>query len=334
MVTINDIARKANVSKSTVSKVINNYPGVKDETREKVLKVMQENNYWPNAVARSLSTSKSYIIGMFVPSHLNNFFFREVIRGVEEVFGEMGYDLLYFTNERWDEKGVDFSYVEKCQNRNVDGAMLMGFGDVEETQFACLVDSDIPTVFIDRAMTGNKTSYLISDNKGGAQTAVKYLYQCGHRKLGIFTGPRALKTARDRLVGFRETVEELDLSSKPEWFFSADYDRAEENGYEFMEEILSLKEKPTAVFGEDMFLIGAIKCLRERGLDVPKDFSFVGFDNIELSRHYKLTTVSQKKLDMGRSAARLLLSIMEEEVYSPVVMPTELVERNSCRPLN
>ncbi|MFW6238630.1 MAG: LacI family DNA-binding transcriptional regulator [Halanaerobiales bacterium] len=333
MVTINDIAKKANVSKSTVSKVINNYPGVKDETREKVLKVMQDNNYWPNAVARSLSTSKSYIIGMFVPSHLNNFFFREVIRGVEKVFGKMGYDLLYFTNERWDEKGVNFSYVEKCQNRNVDGAMLMGFGDVEEAQFTRLVESEIPTLFIDRAMIGNNTSYLISDNKGGAETAVKYLHKHNHRKLGIMTGPQALKPAQDRLAGFRETVNNLDLRCKPEWIFSADYDIAEEKGYEFMKEILNLNESPTAVFGEDMFLIGALKCLRERGLDVPDNFSFVGFDNIELSRHYDLTTISQKKLDMGRSAARLLLAIIEDNEFSPMVMPTELVERSSCRVL-
>ena len=331
MVTINDIARKANVSKSTVSKVINDYYGVNEETKKKVLKVMRENNYWPNAVARSLSTNKSFIIGMFVPGRLNNFFFREVIRGIEEVCGQKGYDLLYFTNERWDDKNVNFSYVEKCHNRNVDGVMLMGFGDVDGSQFDKLVESDNPSVFIDNDREGNNTSYLVSDNRGGAAKAVKYLHSLGHEKIGIITGPRGLKPAQDRLIGLKKTVKELGLQCKSDWIFHADYNIAEKKGYEIIQKFLDMDTRPTAIFAEDMFLIGAIKRLEEKGLSIPDKFSFVGFDNIELSEHYKLTTISQNKIGMGRSAARLLLSIIDGEEYSSVTLPTELVERESCR---
>ena len=331
MTTINDIAQEANVSKSTVSKVINDYPGVKKETREKVIEIMQKNNYWPNSVARSLSNNKSKLIGMFVPSHLNNFFFRVVIRGLEEVFGKKGYDLVYFTNESWDEKALDFSYVEKCQDRNVDGAMLMGFGDVDETQFNRLVDSDLPSVFIDRDLIGKNTSYVVSDNVGGAENAVEYLYNLGHRKIGMILGPSGLKPSHDRFLGFQQILKKFNLRYESDWIFNDNYDHPQKSGYRYMQEYLKLKDRPTAIFAEDMFAIGAMRCLHDEGYQVPADFSIIGFDNIDLSEHYQLTTINQQKYKMGKKAAQLLLSIIEGENFSPVILPTNLIERQSCK---
>src|SRR5690554_1352341 len=164
MTTIKDIAKIARVSKATVSKVINRHPGVKEETKRNVLRVMRENNFWPNSIARSLSTSKSYTIGIFDPGRLNNFFFREVFEGIERELGMKGYDILYFTDKKWDGSWVNFGYTEISKNRSVDGVILMGFGRIDMTEFQDLLHSDMPAVFIDLDLVGKNASYVISDN--------------------------------------------------------------------------------------------------------------------------------------------------------------------------
>ncbi|HLV10412.1 MAG TPA: LacI family DNA-binding transcriptional regulator [Halanaerobiales bacterium] len=328
MATINDIAEIAKVSKATVSKVLNNYPGVKEETKEHVLKVMKENNYWPNSIARSLSTSRSYTIGIFDPERLNNFFFRDVFEGVENVFGIKGYDILYFTNKQWEDTWVNFSYTEKSKNRSVDGVMMMGFGAVETSQFDELLESDMPSVFIDINLVGKNTTYVSSDNVEGARKAIKYLYQLGHQKVAMIKGPVGFKPASDRFIGYQKTLNELGIEYNPDWVFSSPY--STEAGYEVMQEIIKLEERPTAIFAEDIFAIGVIQAIRDKGLSVPGDFSVIGFDNIELSEHYELTTISQNRVGLGEAAAKLLLKIIDHQSFSPVILPTELVIRKSC----
>lgn len=329
MLTIKDIAKIANVSKATVSKVLNNYPGVKEETRENIIKIMKQHNYWPNSIARSLSANKSYTIGIFDPGNLNNFFFREVFEGIESVLGEKGYDILYFTNKKWDDLWVNFSYKEKCKNRNVDGVLMMGFGKVDISQFDKLLESDIPTVFIDLDLVGRNASYVTSDNINGAKTAVKYLNNLGHKRIALIMGPNGFKVAQDRFFGFQTALDELNLPYNPDWIFSGEYSL--ETGYNAMLEMLKMKERPTAIFGEDLFVIGAIRALRDNGLEVPKDFSLIGFDDIELSKHYDLTSISQDKFGLGEAASRLLLKIINKSNFSPLVLPTKLVERKTCR---
>ncbi|MFW6021949.1 MAG: LacI family DNA-binding transcriptional regulator [Halanaerobiaceae bacterium] len=327
--TINDIARIADVSKATVSKVINNYPEVSQETRKKILKIMKENNYWPNATARSLSTNKSDIIGIFDPSRLNNFFFREVFEGVEYVLGEEGYDIIYFTNKRWGDTWVDFSFTEKCRNRSVDGVLLMGFGNINNNKFYSLLKSNIPTVSVDLDVVGKNASYVCSDNVSGAKTAVNYLYNLGHRKIGMVMGPGGLKPARDRFLGFQAAINELNLKYNSDWVYSGEY--IEETGYEYVDIILRKKDRPTAIFAEDIFAIGIINALKENGYKVPDDFSIIGFDNIELSKHYNLTTIDQNQFGLGKVASQLLLKIIRKENFSPIISATKLVERGSCK---
>lgn len=328
MTTINDIAKIANVSKSTVSKVLNNYPGVKDETKKNVLKVMKQNNYWPNSIARSLSTNKSYTVGIFDPTRLNNFFFREVFGGIESYLGNKGYDVVYFTNKRWEKSWVDFSYKEKCENRNVDGALMMGFGKVEPTQFDNLLESEIPSVFIDLDVVGSKTSYVTSDNVKGAKTAIEYLYELGHRKVAMIKGPMGFKLANDRFVGYQTTLQKLGMEYNPDWVFSGEYGM--KTGYNAMMKIIKMENQPTAIFAEDIFAVGAIRAIRDNGLSVPENYSVIGFDNIELGQHYQLTTISQDQLGLGESAAKLLLKIINKKNFSPILLPTRLIKRETC----
>lgn len=329
MATINDIAKIAEVSKTTVSKVINQHPGVKEETKKKVLKIMKQNNYWPNSVARSLSMNKSYTIGIFDPGRLNNFFFREVFEGIEGVLGEKGYDILYFTNKKWDGSWVNFGYKEISKNRSVDGVIMMGFGRVDMSNFDALLQSDMPTVFVDMDLVGRNASYVTSDNFNGAKTAVRHLCQLGHKKIAMITGPNGFKVARDRFSGFQSALDEFRIRYNPNWVFYGQYEL--EAGYEAMDKILKMQEKPTAIFAEDILAVGAIKAIRDHGLDVPGDFSIIGYDDIELSKHYDLTTIQQDKYLLGEAASKLLLKIINKKNSAPVILQTKLVERNTCR---
>ncbi len=329
MVTIDDVARMASVSKSTVSKVINNYRGISQATRERVLKAMKECNYWPNATARSLTTSRSMMIGLFVASQLNDRFFREVLDGVEAALGENGYDILYLSSKRADTTGRRLGYVEKARDRHVDGVIFLSYIKNDIEMFDEILGSDIPVVFVDVDLVGKRSSYVMSDNLRSGAMAAEYLIQLGHRSIALIDGTHYSKPAQDRLTGFHRTLAEYSVPYNPDWVFRGEF--SEESGYKAMREILSMSNKPTAIVAQDLMAIGAIAAIREAGMSVPDDFSIIGFDDIELSRHYNLTTVRQKKDIMGRAAAELLLRIITGEVFSPVTIGTEFVERGSCR---
>jgi LacI family transcriptional regulator len=331
LVTIDDVARMAEVSKSTVSKVINNYSGVSSKTRERVLKAMKECNYWPNATARSLTTSRSGIVGLFVASQLNDRFFREVLDGLETSLGEKAYDILYLSSRRADNTGSRFGFVEKARDRHVDGVIFLSYLKTEIQGFDEILGSDIPVVFVDVDLVGKRASYVMSDNLKSGSLAAEYLVRMGHRAIGLIDGRHYSKPAQDRLTGFQKTLAEYEVPYNPDWVFRGEF--SEEAGYHAMQEILSMSRRPTAIVAQDLMAIGAIKALRDAGLSVPEDMSIVGFDDIELSRHYDLTTVRQKKDVMGREAGELILRIIRGEVFSPVTVDTEFVERGSCRRL-
>lgn len=331
MVTIDDIARIAQVSKSTVSKVINNYSGVSDQTRERVLKVMKECNYWPNATARSLTTSRSGIIGLFIASKLNDRFFREVLDGLEMSLGGKGYDILYLSSRRADNTGRRFGYVEKARDRHVEGVIFLSYIKRGIEEFDEILGSDIPVVFVDVDLVGKRASYVISDNTKSGAMAAEYLVRMGHTSIGLIDGSHYVKPAQDRLTGFHRALEDLKVTYNPDWIFRGEF--TEEEGYKAMQQILAMDNKPTAIVAQDLMAIGAIRAIKDAGLSVPEDFSIVGFDDIELSWHYDLTTIRQKKEVMGQEAGELLLRIIRGEVFSPVVVDTEFVERGSCRRL-
>ncbi|ACL69178.1 LacI family DNA-binding transcriptional regulator [Halothermothrix orenii] len=333
MATIKDIAKIAGVSTATVSRVINNYPDVSEKTKKKILKIMKENNYRPNSVARSLSTSKSNIIGIFFTDHFNTGihhpFFREVIYGLEKIFDEKGYDILYFTNRKW---GENFSYVEKCHDRQVDGVVLMGVPKTD-SNIPKLLDSDIPTVFVDLDIVGKKASYVISDNYRGAEMAVNYLHSLGHTRIGMIMGISSTKVTNDRLLGYQTAIKNLGLVYNSQWILDGRY--TEEGGYQAMSKYLEMDERPTAIFCQsDSMAIGAMQAIHEAGMSVPEDFSLIGFDDIEVSRYVNpaLTTIKQDKIGLGRAAGELLINIVENENESqaPVILPVELVKRDSC----
>lgn len=335
MTTIRDLARLAGVSIATVSRVLNNYPDVNEETRQKVMRLVEELNYRPSATARSLVTRRSNIIGVFfLRDHVNTMvlhpFFQEVLVGFKRVVGAAGFDLLFFTHQNPGE--TYFSYTKRCLHRQVDGVVLMGV-ERHEPGVVELAASGIPCVSIDVDVLGKRAGYVISDNRQGARLAVRHLGQLGHRRIALINGVAISRVGHDRALGYREALEELGLAYRPEYV--RDFDFTWEHGYSAMQELLELPEPPTAVFAAaDLTAIGAMRAIQERGLRVPDDIAVVGFDDIQMAGmvHPPLTTIRQDKEGLGRVAGEALVRMIESPGYSPpvVTMPVELVVRESC----
>ncbi|TDO94877.1 LacI family transcriptional regulator [Halanaerobium saccharolyticum] len=335
MLTIKDIARKAGVSVATVSKVMNGYDDIGEVTKAKVLKIIEENNYRPNANAQSLRTNKSFLVGLFFKDHqdsgVKHPFFRGIISGLEEKLLENNYDMILFS-ANWEDQ---FSYLEKCQFRNVDGAILMGMPK-DDPKIPELLNAKIPSVFIDLDMSAERASYIISDNEEGARKAVRHLAELGHQKIATIEGEEITVPTQKRLAGYKAEMKAQNLEIRDEWVIQGRF--SVDGGYQAMKEILRLENKPTAIFCQgDEIAVGAMQATKEAGLKVPDDFSIVGFDDIEISQYLNpaLTTVCQKKEEMGIEAANMVIELINnhEEKVEPEIIDTELIVRNSTRKL-
>jgi len=335
MLTIKDIARKAGVSVATVSKVMNGYDDIGEVTKAKVLKIIEENNYRPNANAQSLRTNKSFLVGLFFKDHqdsgVKHPFFRGIISGLEEKLLENNYDMILFS-ANWEDQ---FSYLEKCEFRNVDGAILMGMPR-DDPKLPELLNAKIPSVFIDLDMSAERASYIISDNEEGARKAVRHLAELGHQKIATIEGEEITVPTQKRLAGYKAEMEAQNLEIRDEWVIQGRF--SVDGGYQAMKEILRLKDKPTAIFCQgDEIAVGAMQAIKEAGLKVPDDFSIVGFDDIEISQYLNpaLTTIRQKKEEMGIEAAKMVIELInnQKEKIEPEIIDTELIVRNSTKKL-
>lgn len=335
MLTIKDIAKKAGVSVATVSKVMNGYDDIGEVTKAKVLKIIEETNYRPNANAQSLRTNKSFLVGLFFKDHqdsgLKHPFFRGIISGLETTLVENNYDMILFSTN-WEDQ---FSYLEKCEFRNVDGAILMGMPK-DDPKLVEFLEAKFPAVFIDLDIVTENSSYVISDNKIGARKAVRHLIELGHQKIAIITGESITVPTRERLIGYKLEMAAQNLKIRDDWIIEGHF--SVNGGYESMQKILELPEQPTAIFCQaDEIAIGAMQAIEARGLSVPADFSLIGFDDIEISQYLNpgLTTVCQKKEAMGSAAANMILDLISksEAGVEPIILETELIIRNSTRKL-
>ena len=335
MLTIKDIAKKADVSVATVSKVMNGYDDIGEVTKSKVLEIIRENNYRPNANAQSLRTNKSFLVGLFFKDHqdsgVKHPFFRGIISGLEERLLENNYDMILFS-ANWEDQ---FSYLDKCEFRNVDGAILMGMPK-DDPKLKELLDARVPSVFIDLDIEDEMASYVISDNKEGARKAVSHLAELGHKKIAIIEGEQITIPTHKRLEGYKAELKERNLEINEEWIIQSHF--SVDGGYESMQEIMSLKNKPTAVFCMgDEIAVGAMQAIKEAGLKVPDDYSIVGFDDIEISQYLNpaLTTLKQKNDMMGIKAADMILEMINnpKAKADPEIIDTELIIRNSTKKL-
>lgn len=331
--TIKDIAQMAGVSQATVSKVINNYGGISEKTKKKVMAVINEKGYAPNFSARSLATKKSKLIGLIYAGKINvdmtHPYFNEVISTFKKNIGLLGYDILMFSNEHFlQDQG---SYLARCKHFNVDGCLIIAGEEVEDATFE-LAESGFPCIGIDIELTGPRTSYVMTDNVNLSRKVVEHFYLNSIRKIGYIGGMKESVISNYRLKGFKDAMNQFGLEIRDEWVQYGDYQ--EESGYIAMKKMLELKEYPKAVFAaSDLMALGALTAIREAGLHVPEDIRIVGCDDIAACRYSdpKLTTVKQDKEKIGKLSAYMLNDLIEGKAkLKAVFTDSELIIRDSC----
>lgn len=331
---IKTIASMAGVSVATVSKIINNYPDISEETRQKVIQIMEETGYRPSSSAKILATKKSNLIGVVFAGKLNvdfsHPFFVDVINAFKKQIGLLGYDLLFFSNEKFLNNGED--YLARCKHFSVDGCIIIA-GDEVESSVYDLDASSIPCIGVDIELKGKNSSYIMSDNHKISTKVVEHFYLNGYRDIGFIGIERPSPVMLQREEAFVESLKGFNLTINKEWFaYSKDY--AEENGYRSAKEWIQRGSLPKAVFAAtDLLAFGAIRAFKESGLKVPEDIAVIGCDDIDACNYSvpPLTTIKQDKHKIGRLAAMILFDLMNKQMEATFIkVEPELVVRQSC----
>ncbi len=326
---INDVARRAFVSKTTVSHVLNGTRFVAEETKQRVLAAIAELDYRPSAAARSLTTRRTGIIGMIV-SDASNHFFGELLRGVEDVLGPQGYGLIVCNTDEVLER--ESHYLNLLLGQRVEGiiaaATSQRWGELARAEA-----KQTPVVFVDRTFEGMAGPYVGVDNRGGAYRGARHLIESGRRQLGIIAGFQRLSTMRERLAGFRQALAEHGIPLPEECVVTCPL--SVEAGREATRQVLTLPQRPEALFVNNNFLtLGALTAIRELGLRCPHDVALVGFDDHPWAAVCEppLTVVRQPARRVGQVAAETLCTLIGgREVASPqAILECEIVLRQSC----
>ncbi len=327
--TIIDIARMAGVSKSTVSLVLKNSELVKLETRAKVEAAMEEVGYVYNRAAANLRTSKSNFVGMII-SDLNNAFFSELASGIEDAFYQAGYvPILANTNE---DPVREARVLQSMREQGVAGVIISPTGS-DSIALEDFRRSHIPLVTIARRLTSSDLTYIGQDNVRGVEKACAYLISLGHRKIGFLSGPAQTETGLERRQGYVQALAAGGIAFDPQLIIKSPPTRR--GGVEAAETLLSLNKNVTAaVCFNDIIAFGAMATLAAHGLEVGRDFSVIGFDNIGESEFCKppLTTIDAHTRALGEQGGQILLDLIEHPRAAPrhIIAPVELLLRQSC----
>ena len=331
--TLEEIAELTGVSRSTVSRVVNDQPNVRDQVRERVWQVIHETGYQPHAAARSLVTRRTHIIGTIIPEAVTKLFtdpfFPLLLFGVTETCNAHKYHLmLSLFNGPADQEEL---YRRIVGGGNLDG-VLVASAHLDDPLFPKLLQDGVPFVLVGRH-PDERVNYIDVDNVGGARMAVEHLIRLGHTRIATITGPASMAHGEDRLVGYRQALEAHHLPVDEKLIVEGDY--TEPSGSMGAQRLLPAS--PTAIFAaSDMMAIGALKALREAGLRVPDDIALIGFDDLRIAAAIEpaLTTVHQPIERLGSMAVDLLLDLIANSPngQSPVrmILPTQLVVRASC----
>ncbi|MED1441385.1 LacI family DNA-binding transcriptional regulator [Aeribacillus composti] len=328
MVRISDVAKMANVSTATVSRVLSNSGNVKKETAEKVLEAIKKLNYQPNLLARQLRRLETKTVLVVVPD-ITNTFFSKILRGIEQVAIENDYEVLLGDtgNSLEREKG----YLDILRQKKADGMILLTAR--LESHLLEEISREFPVVLACEYLEGSDIPTVSIDNISSARKATEYLISLGHKRIGFLSGPMDVILSRDRLKGFKQGMMQHDIAIEPNLIQEGDF--SFESGFNLMTKLLALTEPPTAVFASsDEMAIGAIKAIKAKGLKVPDDISIVGFDDIKFASIFEpaLTTVSQPMFEIGKKAMELLIKLMNgsEIERRQYILEDQLVIRDSC----
>ena len=329
MATIKDVAREADVSVATVSRVFNDSGPVSETTRQRIVEVANRLRYSPHGAARSLITNRTSTIGVLLPD-LYGEFFSEVIRGMDQAAQPSGYHLLVSSSH--DAKDEIEAALRAMRGR-VDGLSVLS-PHLDAPSVGANVPPTLPIVLLNCAVTGNGYDAFTIENERGAHAMVRHLLSLGHRAIAIITGEAGNHDAAERLRGYAGAMREADLVVPNDWEIPGDFTEA--SGYRAVGTLLELRQRPTAIFAaNDAMAIGALSALRDAGVLVPDDVAVVGFDDIPMARYMSppLSSVHVSIAELGIQAVKTLVHAIDsknEHARRHQRLETTLMIRTSC----
>ena len=334
--TIKDVAKIANVSISTVSRVINNKSIISENTKQKILKVIKEINYEPNYIARSLSKNKTNAIGVILEDIINPFF-SEIAKGIEETLQKNNYIMLLTDSEFDVEKELQ---ITKFLLRNrVDGVIIAPINN-QSASLKLLQKMNIPFFAVNCRAIIENFNWISSDNLKGSYIATQYLIKLGHKKIMYIRGADD-QPSKDKYLGFKKAVLENKLNLSDQIILN-EKAKNEKDGRKIIKKYLEKRnsgELPSAIFAtNDDVALGVLEVLSRENIKVPEDISLMGYDDIRISGYHSisLTTVRQEKFKMGQIATQELLSKIEhneKDIVKKLLIEPKLIIRKSCREL-
>ena len=353
-VRIKDVAEKAGVSTATVSHVINQTRFVTEETRRRVLDAIETLNYQPSAIARGLATNSTLTVGLIV-SDITNPFFTAVARGVEDETLYQGYHAIFCNTD--EDPAREDEYLRLLSARQIDGLIIAPTG-VRSERLLRMAEANTPIVLLDRNTPDIDAPLVEVNNEDGAYQATRYLIELGHRRIGVLMGLETISTQVIRANGYRRALQEAGLTvdesliacAAPHFYKNQPPNSATSppntltnlqmtpSAYQALHQLLDLPNRPTAIFvTNNQMTLGALHALKERNLRCPEDISVMSFDDHDWAPLFSppLTVVRQPTYGLGQTAAKLLMQLINgDKVSSPPPLATELIIRESCRPVN
>ncbi len=325
--TINDVAKQAGVSTATVSRIINKQTGYTAETRQKVVNIIQEIGYKPNAIARGLVNKRTKTIGVLLPS-LSSRLASALLKGIENSAHQLDYSVIICNTESDGKRTIE--YLDVLSEKQIDGIIITSewLKDVYEEAIEAM---KIPVILVLTSSSHLQIPYIKVDDYRASYQATKYLIGRGHKEIGMISGTKKDKLAGfPRIKGYKQALSDNRLTISEDRIVYGDF--AYKSGIRCMEELLERSPGITALFAaSDEMAVGALSCAYKKGVKVPDDLSIIGYDDTQDAEMAipPLTTVHQPIYEMGEKAVEMLLNT--KEAAGSVVMPHHIVERDSVR---
>jgi LacI family transcriptional regulator len=329
--TIKDVARKANVSIATVSRVLNNQGGYSPKTKEKVLAAIKELGYQPNALARGLINKRTKTIGILFPE-VSNMFASKILHGVENVVNEQGSSVIVCNTASNGEKTM--KYLQVLHEKRIDGVIFVSEVITDE-YYKMLESMNIPIVLISTESYRYSLPYVKVNDRHAAYTATEYLIQKGHRKIGMISGNKNdMIAGQPRIDGYKEALLHNGIDIKENYIVSCK-GFGFKDGFYILPRLLHQAPDITAIFAaSDEMAMGVISAAYKLGIKIPDDISIIGYDNLPLAEMAipPLTTVAQPLEEMGEMAASMLFEMMDTgRTVESRIMPHQIIERETVK---
>ncbi|MGN1402634.1 MAG: catabolite control protein A [Bacillus sp. (in: firmicutes)] len=329
-ITIYDVAREANVSMATVSRVVNGNPNVKPTTRKKVMEVIDRLGYRPNAVARGLASKKTTTVGLIIPD-ISNIFFAELARGIEDIATMYKYNIILSNSD--ENRDKELHLLNTMLGKQVDGLIFMG-ADITDSHIQEFKKSPVPVVLAGSLEeTGEIPSVNINYEDAAYDSTVRFI-EAGHKKIALVIGNFAEPINKKKITGYKKALAEHGIDFDEELVVEGDY--SYDSGLEAIRKLNESAKLPTAILvGSDEAAVGVVHASQDAGYRVPDDVEVISFDNTKLTLMVRpqLTTIVQPLYDIGAVAMRLLTKLMNKETVEEhtVVLPHRIEARNSTK---